>query len=346
VQSKLCISANAKINLDLQVLAKLGSGYHLLRSIVYPIGLADELAFSQSQSPGVQLEVTFEETLKSHLMATSWGRAEIENFKTKQNLIFKAAELVLSRATSKLSAGVKISLLKKTPLGAGLGGGSADAAAAIKGVNQFYELGLCFEELLSIGAEIGSDVSALLFNTPVFMFSKGERCLPIENFSKSLLGKCLENVCLVIIKPLQNVPTKDAYLGLGHDVCDNPDKFLNPWQDTSARQRLALFGLEFDLSRAEPQLVANGKLGANDSGHIVEETLKVLQNDFEQSVYQTFFEVGLARDILNQAGAIKTLLSGSGSSVIGFFNKSDSDKEKLRQNLEVSLPKDWFLFLN
>ncbi len=151
----LLIKGAAKINIGLTVLKKRSDGYHDLESVMQQISLADSLLFESIEGEGFYLSCTEAGLSGPH------------------NLIFRAAELLSSRFGSH-QEGVKITLHKNIPVEAGLAGGSSDAAAALLGLNLFWELGLTRQELLSCAAVLGSDVPFCLQGGTVLVRGRGE----------------------------------------------------------------------------------------------------------------------------------------------------------------------------
>jgi len=147
--------AHAKINLALDVVRKRKDGYHELQMIMVPIDLFDTLEF----------ELADKITLESDI--------SIEN-----NAVIKAAKLMQTRFN--INKGVKIKLSKKIPIGAGLGGGSADIAATLRGLNQLWELNLELEDLEELALELGSDTLFCLHNKPALVYGRGENLLFID----------------------------------------------------------------------------------------------------------------------------------------------------------------------
>ena len=135
--------AYAKVNLTLEVFGVRGDGYHALRSLVVPISLSDTLEIAPSAA-----------------LSSDTGYDD--------DLVLKAA-----RALDP-SRGAEIRVTKRIPAGGGLGGGSADAAATLVALNDFWNLGCSREELCEIGAQVGSDVPALVLGGPVVMQGRGE----------------------------------------------------------------------------------------------------------------------------------------------------------------------------
>lgn len=165
----MTLEAHAKINLTLEVLGRRADGYHDLRSVVVPIPLHDDVDLVPAEGISVM------------------GCPQIS---LEQNLAYKAA--VLLQQVSGRTDGVAISLVKRIPSGAGLGGGSADAAAVLNGLNEMWKLGIPRMDLAALGAQIGSDIPALVLGGPVLMEGRGERvsALPPEtmpDFSRLVL---------------------------------------------------------------------------------------------------------------------------------------------------------------
>ena len=131
------LQGNAKINISLDVLGKRPDGYHEVSMIMQSISLADEVVLQEAKDISLSVDVP-------GLEADS------------RNLAWRAAELVRQKCA--ISKGVAITLKKKIPLAAGLAGGSADAAAVLRGVNKLWQAGLTQQELLELGAQLGSDV--------------------------------------------------------------------------------------------------------------------------------------------------------------------------------------------
>ena len=148
--------AHAKINLTLEILGVRSDGYHDLRSVVVPIPLHDDVTLEVAEDLVVEMP---------------------GDLPQERNLAWKAAQ-ALRQATG-CTKGVRIVLVKRIPQGAGLGGGSADAAAVLNGLNELWELGLPKARLCEIAAAVGSDVPALTLGGPVLMEGRGERVTPL-----------------------------------------------------------------------------------------------------------------------------------------------------------------------
>ncbi|MDO4584089.1 MAG: 4-(cytidine 5'-diphospho)-2-C-methyl-D-erythritol kinase [Planctomycetia bacterium] len=193
------ITAPAKINLFLEVLRRCADGYHEIESLATAISLSDRLLFEKREDEKVTLQVVFptEEPL-----ASLFPTAAIPDNET--NLVMRAARL-LQRQTSQKLCGVNIILQKRIPACSGLGGGSSDAAATLRVLNEFWELGLASSELASLGAELGCDVPLFLSDFPVICTGRGEVFQPVAD------SATLPPLFLVLIRPWQGLSTPEVY---------------------------------------------------------------------------------------------------------------------------------------
>ena len=154
------VEAHAKINLTLEVLGTRPDGYHELRSVVAEIPLHDDVELQDAPAGEVTAEMTGD-------------GMEVPFVPNEKNLAVRAARALAAAAG--VLRGVRIRIVKRIPAGAGLGGGSSDAAAVLNGLNEMWGLGLSKERLCEIGAEVGSDVPALVLGGVVLMEGRGER---------------------------------------------------------------------------------------------------------------------------------------------------------------------------
>ncbi|MFI3332293.1 MAG: 4-(cytidine 5'-diphospho)-2-C-methyl-D-erythritol kinase [Rikenellaceae bacterium] len=186
----MTIKANCKINIGLNVLERRKDGYHELSTIMYPVvGLYDLLHFEITESSQVEFI----------------GKGLVIDCPTESNLCIKAYNLMQSRFGDRVR-GVRITLDKCIPFGAGLGGGSSDATAVIIAINQLFELNLDEKQLINLASEIGSDTPFFVRNTPQLCTGRGEIMSSIE---VDLSGKYL-----ILIKPEEGVSTREAYSGV------------------------------------------------------------------------------------------------------------------------------------
>ncbi len=176
---------NAKINIGLNVTEKRPDGYHTLETVFYPIPLTDVLEIiPHEESISMQLEMS---------------GIKLDH-PTGENLVEKAWKVLHAKYNI---PGCKALLHKLIPFGAGLGGGSADAAFCLKGLAEMNELNLTVTKLKELACGIGADCSFFIENTPQLATGIGEILTPLEF---SLAGKYL-----VLVKPDVEISTKDAY---------------------------------------------------------------------------------------------------------------------------------------
>lgn len=176
--------APAKINLSFQILGRREDGFHEIDTVMAPISLYDRVTITRCDgSAGVQF--------RCDDPSLPMGSG---------NLAVRAAELFLRRTRS--DASVAVSLEKRIPNGAGLGGGSSDAAAILLGLNDLLQAKLRVDELIDFASEIGSDVPFFILRSPARCQGRGERVTSIK-FPRTLR--------LLLIKPEFNVPTPWAY---------------------------------------------------------------------------------------------------------------------------------------
>ena len=172
--------AYAKINLTLEIVGK-KEGYHLLESVVIPIDLHDTLTFSLSHQDEV-----------------------ISNVSIKDNNILKAIHLF--KQTYQIDQCVKVILDKQIPIGAGLGGSSADISATLRGLNRLFKLNKPLKELEGLANQLGSDTLFCLYNKRSFIYGRGDYIHFYENNDKLDILLILPNISLL---------TKDVFHSYG-----------------------------------------------------------------------------------------------------------------------------------
>lgn len=160
--NSVTVQSPAKINWTLAVLGRRPDGFHEIESLVSAITLADTLHFTESDQPGVSIQCHNE-----------LGRAADDIPTDQRNLIHQAAIRLAGRIGR--DCRVRCELVKRIPAGGGLGGGSSNAAATLLALNAWWHAGLSVEQLMEIGAELGSDVPLFLHDGPVVMRGRGER---------------------------------------------------------------------------------------------------------------------------------------------------------------------------
>jgi 4-diphosphocytidyl-2-C-methyl-D-erythritol kinase len=173
---------NCKINIGLNVIEKRKDGFHNIETVFYPVALSDALEIIESKKLTV---------ITSGLKITG---------ETNDNLCVKAYRLIADEY--KIPA-VKIILHKAVPSGAGLGGGSSDAASMLLLLNKFFSLNISENRISQFAARLGSDCAFFIRNAPVFAFGRGEKIKEIQ--------LSLRNYHLIIIKPDFEISTAKAY---------------------------------------------------------------------------------------------------------------------------------------
>ena len=185
----ISLKAHAKVNLFLEILGKRDDGYHEIETIMQEIDLADNLQFEETQG-GVRLE------------------CNNKNIPINQdNLVCKAANLILKECGIK--KGVLISLEKNIPVGAGLGGGSSDAAATLKALNSLWRVGLNDGELIGFAAKLGSDIPFFINGKTSLCSGRGEVISPV---------KVRDRMDYLILFPRVHISTETIYKNLKIDL--------------------------------------------------------------------------------------------------------------------------------
>lgn len=181
--------AYAKINIGLDVLRRRADGYHEVKMIMQTVDIYDELVLERRKQPGIELRMDNSEL-------PSGG----------DNLICRAADLLFRE--KKITGGVNISLTKRIPIAAGMAGGSADAAAALRGVNELFDMGYSLTELQALGVGLGADIPYCLAGGTMLSEGIGEILTPLP---------APPAAHLVIAKPDINVSTAFVYGNLHAD---------------------------------------------------------------------------------------------------------------------------------
>lgn len=248
------INAYAKVNLTLEVLGKRADGYHALRSLVAMISLHDEIEVEKAS--GVTSDTGYPD-----------------------DLCIKAAKL--------LNVGAKISVKKSIPVGGGLGGGSADAAAVLLALNELYDLKKTREELAELGAKIGSDIPALVLGGFVIMEGRGEIVSRVKELDEK------PPKYLVLVNPGVFCSTKEVYANCTPSLREGGEILYN----------------------ILTHLKSGDKISSN------------LMNDLEMPAKKLHPEIAQAMKELEEAGCEGVLMSGSGSTVFGLVSSENKGRE-------------------
>lgn len=256
---------NAKINIGLSVIERRPDAFHNIETIYYPVALSDILEI-----------IPLKENHLSKVKFHSTGMpipGDINN-----NLCIKAYQLLDNDFDL---PPVKIVLHKLIPMGAGLGGGSSDAASALMTLNNLFDLHIDVSVLQAYASKIGSDCSFFINNKPALGTGKGDILEPITVI--------LKGYYLVLVKPSTFVGTAEAYAGI------TPAKPMASLKDKIQRP------------------VAAWK--------------ECITNDFEQSIFKKYPDIGGIKEQLYNLGATYAALTGSGAAVYGIFNEEVNLRE-------------------
>lgn len=270
-QSQVTVPAFAKINWSLRVLGKRADSYHEIDTVLQTISLDDTLTFSLTDGESIRLWCD-DRSLPSD----------------ETNLVWRAAAALRDRYG--INSGVKIRLEKRIPTEAGLGGGSADAAATLIALLQLWEIEITAGDLISIAENLGSDVPFFLSGGTIRATGRGELIAPLADAPEQHL---------LIVKPNTRVSTADAYISLNSPALTSSD--------------------------AKPILLRSQ--ASDDSASF---DLNALHNDFEAVVFQLEPEIERAKNALLKSGAIAAMLCGSGSAVFGIFENQDAQERAIQ----------------
>ncbi len=236
----------AKVNLFLRVLRKRADGYHDILSLMQRISLCDEMSFSLREEDGIVLKCT--------------DRSLPED---RNNIVYRAAEAILSGEAE--HRGVEITLNKKIPLAAGLGGGSSNAATTLLALNEMLTAGHSKEDLMKIGARLGADVPFFVFEGAALASGIGDHLEAVKN---------LPPMWFVLVNPCFEISTRYVYESLRLGLTKDPIKYRMPRFETVSHVAEELYNdLEKVslqrypvLSEIKERLMANGALGSLMSG--------------------------------------------------------------------------------
>ena len=266
---------NCKINIGLRVVRKREDGYHDLETIFYPVyGLHDELEVEAITNNTTQHYTTLHDSIQF------FQEGLAVDCPAEDNLIIKC--YLRMRAKYPQIGDVRIRFKKNIPFGAGLGGGSSDAAHMAIALNELFSLGLTQQQLAEEVRPLGADCPFFVYNMPCYAEGIGDKLTPI---SLDLSG-----LRLVMIKPVCGVSTKEAYGGI---IPKGSSKVLNNLKDLKVLKVLKVLN---DLT-----------------------ILSALTNDFEETVCKVHPEIAEIKKRLQDAGAVYAAMSGSGSTVFGLF---------------------------
>ncbi len=263
---------NCKINLGLRVLRRREDGYHDLESIFLPVPLCDELEINKSNSFGFELQGI---TLDGDPV---------------DNLVVKAYRLLQSECGGEITP-VNIRLKKNIPYGAGLGGGSSDAAFTLKMLDRLFSLQLSDDQMRNYAARLGADCAFFVDNQPALAMGIGDNLTPL-GFNP------LSGHALFLVKPEESVSTAEAYRGVSLTKYCGCDDLV-----------------QLSTLVREP----------------ITEWKRTIENDFEPHVFEKHPILNQIKCELYNSGALYASMSGSGSTVYGVFSQNTDSKKLKKQ---------------
>ena len=262
------MEGRAKINLTLDILGTREDGFHEVAMVMQAVGLSDVLTLEKREAPGVGLSID-----------VSWLRAD------EKNLAYRAAKLM--QEEYHLPGGVEIHLTKRIPMAAGLAGGSADAAAVLRGMDELYELGAGDEKLCELGARLGSDIPFTLMGGTMLATGRGEVLRRLPDFPETFV---------VLAKPHVSVSTAWAYGA-------------------------------YDTHPAEQHPDNDAMIRAIEAGDR-RKAASFLCNVLESATIKRYEVISKLKEMMKEAGAMASLMSGSGPTVFGLA-KTREQAEKI-----------------
>ena len=265
----LTVPSFAKLNWTLEVLGKRADGYHELRTLLQTISAADELVF---------------ELLDQHIELHS---AHPELPLDESNLIYRAARSL--REFTGCNKGVRVTINKRLPLAAGLGGGSSNAAVTLMALLKLWQVRLETQDLFRLGAQLGADVPFFFLGGTCIGVGRGDEVYPTAEI-------VVEHILLVNVNIA--VPTREVYGSL-------PPGLTNP--GTVTKMPISL--------RTAFEATCSRQTGAS-------KYLPVLHNDLETPVFKRHLVLADIKQHLLKANARGSLMSGSGSTVFAFFDSA------------------------
>lgn len=268
------IKAPAKINLFLNVLRRRPDGYHDLHSVLQMVSLYDEIICERTRQGMTLIEPS--------------ANLPTDN----RNLVIRAANCLARKAG--ITPRVRMTLIKRIPIGAGLGGGSSDAAATLVALNRLWGLGYSRAELAGIGQDLGSDVPFFLYGPAAFVTGRGEEVYPFL-FDRDRW--------LVLINPGFEISTRWVYQHLTLKQFDR----LSPWQNHTGSKKSWLTNFQQNIKIRSP---GNFTFIYSDL---------YLYNDLERVTEPKYPIIREMKACLQAKGAEAALMSGSGPTVFGFF---------------------------
>lgn len=279
----LRVAAPAKINLCLHVGGRRADGYHALESLVCFAETGDFLTFASAEALSLSVGGPFAAGLADH----------------DGNLVLRAAEALAAQL--KTQKGAAITLTKNLPVASGIGGGSADAAAALRGLVQLWKADIRDEPLHRIALSLGSDVPVCLKSTPAIMTGRGEILKP---------APALPRTAMLLVNPGVSVSTAEVFRKLGRGEADT----ITPL----------------------PSLPAQGWASVRDLAQWLEAT----RNDMEAPARAIAPVIGEVLEALRGTAPLLARMCGSGATCYALY-ETDAAAENAARKLSAAHPDWW-----
>ena len=281
--TKICVRSPAKINLHLEIIGKREDGYHELAMIMQNIDLSDYIEFENNQIGEIKLNSNSKDLSLND-----------------DNLIIKAANHIKEISKDK-KLGANIFLKKNIPIGAGLAGGSSNAAATLVGLNKLWDLNLDYETILLLAAKLGSDVPFFVDGGCQFCFGRGEI---LEKYNSKF-----DYGVILLKNPNISISTIDTYKKYSQEFC--PNYFTETQKTNDIRNELRIKGFS-DIKFSKQRIKVKNDLQVivekeNDSVKKALYLLSNLQNCFSFSMsgsgptcFALFKNINIATEVFEQ----------------------------------------------
>jgi 4-diphosphocytidyl-2-C-methyl-D-erythritol kinase len=298
---RITVPSFAKLNLDLRVLSKRADGYHELRTIFQTISLQDSLRIDFDLAKQTRLELD-------------------SSIEIADNLVLRAAQLVLDQL--KIKAHVRFQLKKQIPMGAGLGGGSSNAAAVLMALPPLAGRRVTHEKLAAWAETLGSDVPFFLHGGTALGMGRGSELYPLSD---------LPQHHVLVVSTGIHVSTAEAYKALGRSVTNA----LTSAQESPILREFQAIAWVLESAkgaaarRQTAMEVSNISGGVLDTAPVLREFFEStrleqlpLKNDFEPAVFETHPELAAVARKLRRLGGKPAMMTGSGSAIFGVFENA------------------------
>jgi len=293
----LCLKAHAKINWTLDILGTRADGYHLMDMLMQSVDMHDTLWLEEADT------LTLEDAAPAQVSQNTSSGDKLASAAVtydETNLVYRAAKKL--REYCHVKKGARMCLLKAIPSGAGMGGGSADAAAVLRGLVQLWQLDLSEEELLKLGLSLGADIPFMLTGGLARVGGIGEEITSLSPAPK---------VYLVMLQPCGGLSTKE---------------------DFGAFVSLDPYTLERPKTADAQDALLTGNLEALGSA---------MNNVLEGVSVQARPAIGEAARALEALGAVRGMMTGSGSVVYGVFETEQAARNACEELRPVAQQNGW-----